>query len=421
VPNDYPIDVAPSTTDRPYLTADDVAVLEGAEQALEDGLALKEWWEQVDARDDYSERFDLVRQFNQPEVGFGFYGDGPFRGQNLPVMGLVDQAFFDRAKTIPGERNEEFREFLLRYFLRVSSFRLPEATVEQARRVADSPLRRLGWCMGQGIRRKGFGYTQLYYKLIATGQVAKFEGADQYSIVDLREIGSKYAWIVLKVRIFDFDINFEPLGRDSPKLVFTLDEESYLMISPEFVTNREKPAPGVLGEYGFGYAFIKNATGGGQIAYGPGNFDVAFQLINFKVLEGGEIRSNLVFVGNRPIRLVDLSFDPLAWGLAFADIMSFGLASRVLAPAGVRSHTRPVLRTGVDPVLTGISLANLFTIGLAEQQFCISRAELERRFLVQHFMQHYETITGSLLTWRQIPDWRDESNLPHWVKSGFSS
>jgi hypothetical protein len=225
----------------------------------------------------------------------------------------------------------------------------------------------------------------------------------------------------MRVRIFDFDVSLEPLGRASPKLVVTLDEASYLVISQEFVTNRDDPEPGVLGEYGLGYAFIKNPVSEGQLAYGPGNFDVAFQLINFKVLDEGEIRSTLVFAANRPIKIVDVSFNPITWGLAVADIMSLGLASRILFPAGLPSSPSLVWRTGLDPVSGGIALLNVLTGGLARSRFCISREELERRFLVQHFMQHYETLTGSLLTWRQIPDWRDTANLPHWVVSGFSS
>jgi hypothetical protein len=71
--------------------------------------------------------------------------------------------------------------------------------------------------------------------------------------------------------------------------------------------------------------------------------------------------------------------------------------------------------------VTGISLANLVTGGLAGRQFCISMEELQRRFLVQHFMQHYEMLTGSVLTWRQIPDWLDQANLPQWVITGLSS
>jgi hypothetical protein len=421
VPNDYPIDVPPSTTTRPVLSADDLVLLASAEQARQDGLALKKWWEHVDANGNYRERFDLIRQFNQPDVGFGFYDNAPFRGRDTPVMGVVDEAFYDRAKTIPGERNEEFREFLMRYFLRVSSFRLPEAAFEEARRVQDSPLRRLGWCMGRAVPRMGFGYTQLYFKSAATGEVGKFEGADQHAIVDLRQIGPKYEWIVLQVQIFDFGVTIEPLGRESPKLTFTLDQASYVVISPEFVRNRENPAEGVIGEYAFGYSFMRNPFGGGQIAYGPGNFDVAFQLFEFKVLVKGEIRSKLVFAANRPMRLIDLSFDPLNWGLVFADLMSLGLASRILFPDGLTSMSRPVWRTGFDPVLAGITLANWLTAGLARRQFCISREELEHRFLVQHFLEHYGTITGSLLTWRQIPDWRDEANLPRWVITGFGS
>ena len=51
----------------------------------------------------------------------------------------------------------------------------------------------------------------------------------------------------------------------------------------------------------------------------------------------------------------------------------------------------------------------------------ISRRQLEKDFLVQHFKQHYVTIVGSLLTWRQIPDWLDGRALPEWVLTGKSS
>ena len=34
----------------------------------------------------------------------------------------------------------------------------------------------------------------------------------QYAIVDLREIGPTYDWVVLKVRIFDFRLSFQPFG-----------------------------------------------------------------------------------------------------------------------------------------------------------------------------------------------------------------
>jgi hypothetical protein len=66
-------------------------------------------------------------------------------------------------------------------------------------------------------------------------------------------------------------------------------------------------------------------------------------------------------------------------------------------------------------------LANAVTGGQAAQQLCISREQLDKDFLVQHFMQHYVTIVGSLLTWRQIPNWLDAAALPDWVVAGRSS
>jgi len=43
------------------------------------------------------------------------------------------------------------------------------------------------------------------------------EGATSARLVDLREIGDKYEWIVAKVSIFDFNIVMAPLGGDSMK------------------------------------------------------------------------------------------------------------------------------------------------------------------------------------------------------------
>src|SRR5947209_6047357 len=74
-----------------------------------------------------------------------------------------------------------------------------------------------------------------------------------------------------------------------------------------------------------------------------------------------------------------------------------------------------------DPVYTSVSLANLLTANQAAEQFCISREQLEKDFLAQHFTQHYTTIVGSLLTWRQIPNWLDAQALPEWVVTGRSS
>jgi hypothetical protein len=68
-----------------------------------------------------------------------------------------------------------------------------------------------------------------------------------------------------------------------------------------------------------------------------------------------------------------------------------------------------------------VGLINGLSANQAAKQLCISRQQLEKDFLAQHFTQHYATIVGSLLTWRQIPDWLDGASLPEWIVTGKSS
>src|SRR5262249_16020698 len=159
-------------------------------------------------------------------------------------------------------------------------FRQPEAYVDHAPHNAPPFFSSLSGCPQPVIERVGFGFSQLYYKLRETGQIGRFTGADEHASVGLREIGVKYEWIVLKVRIFDFKFTFRPFGAEALELGLPLKEESYLVLSRDFITNEDRPRPGVLGEYGLGYAFIKNPVEE-MLAYGPGEFDAAIELINF--------------------------------------------------------------------------------------------------------------------------------------------
>ena len=68
---------------------------------------------------------------------------------------------------------------------------------------------------------------------------------------------TSYDYIIAKVRIFDFEVGFRPLGESGPELVFSLNEESYRALSRQS-TNRDDPEPGALGDYAIGYAFIKS-------------------------------------------------------------------------------------------------------------------------------------------------------------------
>jgi hypothetical protein len=394
---------------------------------LAKGLDLKRWWDEIDSKGGPQQRFHLERSFNRPNRSFGFYGEAPVGGSMMPVMGNVQEMFYDqtRAPASLGPESAEWmwkqiREFVMKYFMRVSSFREPEAYLDTANPVPPPALARLSWCpQPEEGGRRGFGFCQLFFKRVGSDIIEAFPSYDQFAIVDQREVGKTYEWIVLRVRILDFNVSTRLFGNNGPELVFGANEQSYLVTHEAFINHRDNPLPGVLGDYGIGYAFIRNPVQG-PFGYGPGEFDAAIELINFRVYKTGYISVRMVFIANRPTRIANLTIDPLSWSFDLADAFSFGLASRLLSPAKSFFNQLP-LRFTIDPASAYVAGANLISGGAAAQTLCISIEQLEKFFLLQHFKQHYQTMVGSVLTWRQIPDWLDDKNLPPWVISGISS
>ena len=184
------------------LTDEDLAILSQVESSLADGLQLKAWWEKTHANDSYSYRFPTALTFNRPDRSFAFLDQAPVNGELMPVLGDLQDLFYDNIKvptsaTPAGAEwmRAQIREFVLHYFARVSSSYLPKAFEPGA----PSPppfLNPFGLCPGKGIEKEGFGQTQLYYKLRETGRIGKFPEREQYAVVDMREIGTKYDWIV---------------------------------------------------------------------------------------------------------------------------------------------------------------------------------------------------------------------------------
>jgi hypothetical protein len=408
------------------LTDHDRAIIERVEGARADGVELKRWWDRT-YPDGFAEKFELERVFNRPAESFGFFDQVPLARGVLPVMGNFQTMFYDRPR-MPANLNrqaaewmrDQLREFVTHYFMRISAFRQPEAYVESGKVVLPGYLKPLSWCPQEDILRQGFGFTQCYYKLRESGRIGKFSETEGTAIVDLREIGAKYEWIVVKVRIFDFSFTFQPFGSDGPSLSLPLTEESYLVISPDFILNENNPSPDSLGRFGFGYSFIRDPTEG-LVGYGPGQFRAAIEIINFEVSKIGEICVSMIFVADRPERIANVSLNPVDWSFRLADIFSFGMSSKLLAPVRNTLERIPVSADSFDPVYSFVSLANTLTANRAAQQLCISKERLDKDFLAQHFMQHYLTMVGSLLTWRQIPDWLDSRALPEWVLTGKSS
>ena len=384
------------------LTDADQKILDLVESSLSRGVELYRWWRETDRNDSYSESFPLQRKFNEARRSIGFFDQARLSFGKIPVIGVVQESTFDNSPLDPAAARDQIRDFVLHYLLRVADFERPSAF----------SLRDLRQSAARDPEMAGWGYSQCYYKLRGTGRVGKFPPDWQWRIVDLREIGDIYEWVVLRARLFNVEVDLSPLGDTAPHFEIPLAKftEEYLIASPEFIVNEEAPEEHVLARYGYGYATLHDpAYSKGPLLWGPGRFDPGFESFVFEVRDTGETVVTSPFAVNRPDRIFGLSPDPVAMGIKVADLFSFGLASRLL----------PGLGSGFDPLLTPVAALNAGTGGLAGRVFGISVDSVERFFLAQHFMSAYSLLTGAVQTYCQIRDWNaPEGSMPGWVREG---
>jgi hypothetical protein len=247
--------------------------------------------------------------------------------------------------------------------------------------------------------------------LAGTGEVGRFAEEDQGKIVDMRELGPKYEWVVLKARLFNLSLDMSPLGNAYPHFVVPVAAftEEYLIASPGFVVSEENPEPGVVARYGVGGATLRDTElRRGPLLWGPGRFYPGFGGFLFEVRETGETVVTAPFAVNRPERVFGLDPDPLAIGGQLANFFSLGLASRIF----------PGIANGVDPLLSPVAALNAVTGNLGAE-FGASKETLERYLLVQHFTSVYQLLSGAALTYCRVPNWTaPEEQLPEWVRTG---
>lgn len=403
-------------------------VLPKAELFLRRGLDLKRWWDRVYSTNSFACKFPLTVSTNRPDTSFGFFDRAVVDGREMPIMGNYQSLLYDRPKSPTTDAvraarwmRDQVRMFALRYFARVSSFLQPEAFVPPGDR-APLPelLRPLSWCPEKNPSPIGFGFQQLYYKEAGSGSIRPFPESERTAIVDLRRIGPEFEWILPYVQIFDFNFATQPFGPQTPTLSVPLNEGSFLVINRDFVIDEEAPEPDLLGRYGVGYAFIKNPEPS-LFAYGPGEFEAAIEIIQFSVKKDGSVRAEAIFVVNRPTAILNVPLNPFDWGYEAACRLNLGAVSCLFAPFKQAFELLPGGGLSFDPASFLVNTANLLTGGLAARTFCVSLEQLDKDFLVQHFQQHYQTLIGSLQTWRQIPNWlAPEDELPAFVRTGRS-
>ena len=408
------------TTDR---NADETLSPALVDRQIQEDLELYAWWQHAEATGSFSESFVLIPNDSGLGGVWGFFGEAPIGGQKMPVMGVVQEIFYDHPKLPRGHRQntaqwvcDQIREFVLHYYLRIEKQVIPQSYPELEHPGLPSFVPDLGWCPPlQAL--EGFGNRQLCYKL-RDGVIGGFPEEQQSAIVDLREIGPVYDWVVMETRIFDFSWTWT-LGDSAaewPTVAVPFPQTLKLALVPQLIENQDHPAPGVLGTYGTGVAFLKT-PGWSFMAYGPDKIQPAFEQVKFTVFEDGRIRVRIPWVTNQPSRIFNVPLNPLWWGARLANIASGGLAQRLagLLPAALR---RSVDVPSFDPVMTFIDVANPLTLDWAGDALCISRLQLDKEMLFLHSIENLRTVLSTLPVWKEVRDWLNPAEIPLWVQTG---
>ncbi|HVT19298.1 MAG TPA: hypothetical protein VHQ90_24355 [Thermoanaerobaculia bacterium] len=400
------------------LTDKDRAILANVPQAIVQGQDLKEWWAHNRVTRDFPQEFPVAIQFSPPDHNYGFLVDANLRQGRLPLAGVVQGQLYDYPKAPPGlDRvdplwvRSQVKEFVLNYFMRLTSAMPPPVAAWSPKAQPPDLLRPFSQCDPGKAQRYGWGYQQCYYKLKATGQIGKFPASRSYEIIDLREVGTRYDWVVFLVTIFHFDIVLPPAGAHGPKIVIGMPQPVYTVMTPDFVVNQENPAPGVLGEYGYGYSVVQDLTVISPIAALPSTLKNTIETITFRVLESGEVRAHMDFITPQPPRILDL----VQFGLEVAEKLSFGLATPLLAPiANLLEGFVPQF----DPIYTSLRVLNLVTAGIAADDFCFTKEQLFKILMVLHFTDVVKMFDLSASLYLLVPDWTDPASIPAWAKQG---
>ena len=399
----------PATT----LSKDDEVLVAAADDSLARGTALKSWFDQKDAHNSFTERFELIRSYDPDDRTFGYFDTAQINEGAFNVMGVFEEMPFDCPKTVAGDGpNQQIREFVMRYFLRSTSYTVP---VPAGRAFNEPPGLIAGLFFGKtNTALRGFGYTQQYYKTLG-GNIGKFALEDQHAVVDLRMLGTKFEWIILQVQIFDFVVPFKPLGENLPQISIPLQEQTYVVISKNFVVDRPE-----ADEYGLGYAILKGSTDSPDslFAYGPGRFQLGFQTIHFKTDKStGATKVTMAFGVDRPSKVLNIPYDPFGYAFRLLSLIPSSLASTLSTymSAYLPSFLTP---TGIDPVQLYIAALNLATAGAAAEHFGVSKGELDRMMLTQHSTQDYQMIQGAMSAFQRVHDWLDSSTIPIPIRSG---
>lgn len=289
----------PSRTVSPPPADRDRSLIDKCEAAIGDGLALERWCRAEDsARRVF--RLDLGHHFRLPNRADGYFGTITLNGEERSVMGCRQHIEFAQV-----DRRHDAAACL-------TDFVLGEF------------LSRAHWVHPDGAPG-GFGVERSLFRA-ADGEYGAFPEADRAGAMDWREVGPRFRWVLLTIRLHDFMVNMGPVNR-------RMAEAVCVVAIPEFVHVVEHPSPDCALEIAIGYPFIDHAPIPNFFGFGPGKFGIAVKLFSFRLTHDRRIRATIEFAAApRARRVFDFyGFDPVYGGADLLSRLSLGLFD----PAGL--------------------------------------------------------------------------------------
>ena len=341
------------------------------------------------------------------------------RRRPMPVMGNFQEMFYDQPKAgrnrgvdggVDARPGAGVRAALLHAGLRL---RAPQGFADSWRPPTSSAVSAAALVPRRTPALRGFGFQQLYYKRRGRRGAAAFPDERALAIVDLRELGERYEWIVVKVCIFDFEFHRRAVRCGRPAMSRAAREESYLCCRADLRDRRGgRRRRACCGRYGVGYAFIQQPDSG-HAGVRPGRVRRRHRDDH---LRGPRRRLGARADGlrrqpagaHRRTSSSTRSAGPrtgcgMTWPLG---LRHRGTAPSPASPTPCRARARD--RPGVRLHRSRRRVSG----GLSADRAVHHARAARQRVPVQHYMQHYQTIAGSLATWRLVPDWLRWASLP---------
>lgn len=296
--------------------------------AVRDGIALERWCRQPGAdREEFL--LDLHEHFVLPNHADGYFGSLTLNGKDTSVMGCRQHVEFARVDPRLDARRM-LEDFVLGEF-----------------------LDRAHWTNDDGTPG-GFDVERSVFETM-DGAHGRFEGDDRTGAVQWRDLGSRFRWVLLTIKLNDFVVRMGPITR-------RMDEAVCVIPLREFVRVVDNPSPEYVFEVSIGYPFIDYAPIPNFFGFGPGKFGIAVKLFSFYLTHDHRVRA-----------VVEFAAAPRA-----QKVFDF---------------------YGVDPVYGGAGLLKRITLGLVDPQPLHDM--MDTSMLVQHCHVHQKLMDGASRIWKQ--------------------